>query len=40
MTAEKLHAKAVDYAAEHIKNTGKSCLSAIADYERGLMQGF
>lgn len=40
MTKEEIHAKAVDYATERIKEVDKNSLSAIADYDRGLVEGY
>ena len=40
MTKEELHAKAVDNADKRIKQVDKNTLSAIADYDRGLIEGY
>lgn len=40
MTKEELNAKAVDNADKRIKEVDKNSLSAIADYDRGLIEGY
>ena len=40
MTKEELLAKAVDNAGKRIKEVDKNSLSAIADYDRGLIEGY
>lgn len=40
MTKEELRAKAVDNAVKRIKQVDKNTLSAIADYDRGLIEGY
>ena len=40
MTKEELQAKAVDNAGKRIKEVDKNSLSAIADYDRGLIEGY
>lgn len=40
MTKEEIRAKAVDNAGKRIKEVDKNTLSAIADYDRGLIEGY
>ena len=40
MTKEEIRAKAVDNAVKRIKEVDKNTLSAIADYDRGLIEGY
>ena len=40
MTKEEIRAKAVDNANKRIKEVDKNTLSAIADYDRGLIEGY
>ncbi len=40
MTKEEIRAKAVDNAGKRIKEVDKNSLSAIADYDRGLIEGY
>ena len=40
MTNEELHAKAVDNAVKRTKEVDRNTLSAISDYDRGLIEGY
>ena len=40
MNQEEIHAKAVDNADKKLKDVNKNTLSAIADYDRGLIEGY
>ena len=40
MTKEEIRAKAVDNADKRIKEVDKNSLSAIVDYDRGLIEGY
>lgn len=40
MNKEEIQAKAVDNADKRIKEVDKNSLSAIADYDRGLIEGY
>ena len=40
MNQKEIHAKAVDNAGKRVKDVDKNTLSAIADYDRGLIEGY